>query len=88
MGVIGIIIIIVMLIAGVFLGMWAYEEVKYSWKMNQMIDDNNATCYLERGFLKFPLARICSWNNTIHVERTKIGPNNKTKETYLEAVGR
>ena len=77
-----------MLIVGIFFGMWGYEEIKYSWKMNKMIDDNNATCYLERGILKFPLAKICTWNNTLHVEKTKIGPNLETQETYLEAIKR
>ena len=77
-----------MLVVGVFAGMWLYQEVKYSWKMNKMVDEHNATCYLERGFLKFPLARICTWNNTLHVEKTQIGPNQETKQTYIDAVKR
>lgn len=70
--IIGLVILIIMVLAFSTFFLFVYEEIKYSWKMNQMINENNATCYLERGVLKIPLAKICTWNNTLQIEKRAI----------------
>ena len=60
---------IILFILLFFTGVWLFEEIKYSWKMNQEIDNHNATCYLERGMFNFPLAKVCTWNETIMVQK-------------------
>jgi hypothetical protein len=68
-GVFGLLILFIVILIMFFAAFWTFEEIKYSWKINKEINDNNATCYLERGLFKFPLARICTYNNTFIVEK-------------------
>tara|TARA_R100000750_G_scaffold62064_1_gene54666 strand:- start:739 stop:1026 length:288 start_codon:yes stop_codon:yes gene_type:complete len=75
LGVLGILFLIIFLIIALFASFWIIEEVRYSWKNKQEINNNDATCYLERGVFKFPYARICTYNNTFIVEKTRLGPN-------------
>ena len=72
MGLIGTVIIIMMLLVGVFLGFRLYDEVSYSWKMNKEMNDNNATCYFDRGWFNIPLAKICSYEDTILLEKEEL----------------
>jgi len=64
---IGIIIILLM----IFSAFWVYEEIKYSWKIHKELNLNNATCYLERGLFKLPLAEICTYNKTFIITKTE-----------------
>ena len=66
---IGVLIIIIMLLVGTFLGFRLYDEMRYSWKQNQEMNNNNATCYFDRGWFNIPLAKICSYNQTVLVEK-------------------
>ena len=82
MGALGIIISIGIIVLMVFSAFWTYEQIKYSWKMNKEMNEHNATCYLERGLFNLPLASICTYNNTLIIERSQAGPN--LKEKYVE----
>lgn len=57
-----IIIICFMLLAG------AISEIQYSYKSYRNMDDHNATCYWDRGWFNIPLAKICTYNNTIIIK--------------------
>lgn len=78
-GAMRILVAIIIILVLFFAAFWTYEELKYSWKINREMNDNNATCYLERGVFKFPLARVCTYNNTFIVEKTQVGPNMVSK---------
>ena len=45
------------------------DEFNYSYKINKEINDNNATCYFDRGLFNIPLAKVCTYNKTVIVER-------------------
>ena len=64
-----ILILIIFLLISLFLAFRMIEEMKYSWKLNKELNNNNATCYFERGLFNLPLAKVCTYNNTIIVER-------------------
>ena len=81
----GILLFIVLMLVMLVVAFWIIEEVRYSWKINKQIDDNNATCYLERGLFKIPLARICSYEDTLIVEKTQFGKNFKSKLVSIPA---
>ena len=74
-GAMGILLLIILMLVLIFAAFWILEEVTYSLKNKQVIDEHDATCYFERGLFKFPLARICSYNDTIIVEKTRFGKN-------------
>ena len=48
---------------------WFGNELKHSWKMNKEINNNNATCYLDRGMFNIPFATICTYNNTLILQK-------------------
>jgi len=68
-GAMGILVLIILILVMLFAAFWIIEEARYSWKINKEINDNNATCYFERGLFKIPLARVCTYNNTFIVEK-------------------
>ncbi len=76
MKIFGTIIAIFIMLLMFISAFWVYDELKYSWKMNKEMNDNNATCYFDRGLFNFPLARVCTYNKTIIVEKEEIGNKN------------
>tara|TARA_R100001530_G_scaffold50970_1_gene37841 strand:+ start:1974 stop:2282 length:309 start_codon:yes stop_codon:yes gene_type:complete len=84
-GAVGILILIVFIIVALVASFWIIEEAKYSWKNKKIINEHNATCYLERGLFKFPLATICSYEDTVILEKTQFGNNFKSKMTSIPA---
>jgi len=69
MGLIKSLIAVVIILLMIFAALWVYAEIKYSLEMKKEINDNNATCYFERGIFKIPVARICTYNKTIIIEK-------------------
>ena len=78
-GLFGILFLIMFLLISFFLVFLMIEEMRYSWKVNKEMNDNNATCYLERGLFRIPVAKICTYNNTIIVEKRQMGNNSQQK---------
>lgn len=64
-----IIITIIVLCLLAFAAFWIIDEFKYSYKVNEGLKDNNATCYFDRGIFNIPLARICTYNKTLMIEK-------------------
>ena len=64
-------IIIVLILFG--FTFWFVEEIRYSWKINKELNNHNATCYLDRGVFKLPVAKVCTYNKTLVIERTPFG---------------
>lgn len=65
----GILLLIIIMLIMFSTAFWIVEEMRYSWKMYKMIDEHNATCYLERGLFNLPLASICSYEDTVTIEK-------------------
>lgn len=69
MGMLRAAIAILLIVLMFFSAFWVYEQISYSWKMNKDMEGNNATCYFDRGLFNFPLAKVCTYNKTIVIER-------------------
>jgi|TARA_Y100000310_G_scaffold345029_2_gene461284 hypothetical protein len=69
MGVFGVIVAVLLILLMFLAAFRVYDEIKYSWKMKQELNNNNATCYFERGWFNLPLAKVCTYNNTIILEK-------------------
>jgi len=61
-----IVLVIIILTAMLFIRF--IDEVQYSYKVKQELKENNATCYWDRGWFNIPLAKICTYNNTIIIK--------------------
>jgi len=61
--------VIVIVILGFMLLAAAISEVQYSYKVNREMNENNATCYWDRGWFNIPMAKICTYNNTIIIKK-------------------
>ena len=70
-------LVIIILFAMLFIRL--VDEVKYSFKVKQELKENNATCYWDRGWFNIPLAKICTYNNTLIIK--------KENDTYLQRYG-
>jgi len=68
MGFFKIMIALVIIILAAMLFIRGVDELKYSYKVKQELKENNATCYLDRGWFNIPLAKICTYNDTLIIK--------------------
>jgi len=54
---------------------WVYDQIKYSWKVEKDLNNNDATCYFDRGIFNLPLARVCAYNKTLMLQREQLNLN-------------
>ena len=71
--------VFIFLLVSLFVTFWLIDQMKFSWKINKEIQGQNATCYLERGLFKIPIAKVCFYNQTMLIEKRQLGPNLITK---------
>ena len=69
MGLFKALLTIVLCIIVFIVAVMVFDEIRYSYKTYKELNDNNATCYFDRGWFNIPLAKICTYNNTILIEK-------------------
>jgi len=79
MGLFKALLTIVLCIVVFIVAIMIFDEIRYSFKYYKELNDNNATCYFDRGWFNIPLAKICTYNNTILIK--------KENNTYLPRHG-
>ena len=69
MGLFKALLTIVLCIIVFIVAVMIFDEIRYSFAVEKELNDNNATCYFDRGWFNIPLAKICTYNNTILIEK-------------------
>jgi len=69
MGFFKIMIALVLIILAAMFFVRLVDEIKYSYKVKQEFKENDATCYWDRGWFNLPLAKICTYNDTVIIKK-------------------
>jgi len=62
------IVLVLLIVAAIFL-IRVIDEIKYSFAVDKELNENNATCYFDRGWFNLPLSKVCTYNNTLLIEK-------------------
>ena len=69
MGLFKALITIILCIVVFVLAVWVFDQVRYSLTVKQELNNQDATCYFDRGVFNLPIVKICTYNNTLLVEK-------------------